>query len=95
MVLCAGPLSCNVSTPSCLTRSSILAERRGGSTLEGVSIMFDGTTSASNPLFGLTLEFGEGFSIPVGTLGGVKGGRCGQGNNDGVSKRYGTGSPHS
>ena len=77
LVMCAGPSSCNVSPPF-LTSSASLSERQGGSTLGGVPILFAGTTSAGNILLGFTLGGDEGFSVPVGTLGGVKGVTGGQ-----------------
>ena len=93
LVLCAGPLSWNVSAYYCLTSSASFAECRGGSTLGGVPILFYGTKSAGNFRFGFTLEGGDGFSMPVDPLGGVKGGTGGQENNGGVGKRCGAGSP--
>ena len=40
-------------------------------------ILFAGTASASNIWFGFTLGGGDGVSVPVVTLGGVKRGTCG------------------
>ena len=78
LVLCAGRLSHNVSASSCLTNSDSLTERRGGPTLGGFSILFAGTASAGNFRFGFTLGGCEGFSVALGTLGGVKGGTVGR-----------------
>ena len=78
LVLCAGPLSCNVSASPCLTNSASLAERQDGPTLGDFSILFAGTVSAGNYRFGFTLCGCEGFSVELGTLVGVKGGRGGR-----------------
>ena len=52
-------------------------------------ILFAGTTSASNIWFGFTLGGGDGVSVPVVTLGGVKRGTCGWEKNGGVGRRCG------
>ena len=83
LVLCAGPSSCNVSTFSCLTSSASISDRRGGSNLGGIPILFYGITSAGNIRLGFILGGGEGFSVPVGTFGGVKGGTGGRKRNGG------------
>ena len=95
LVLCAGPSSHNVFDYSCITSFASLAERWGGTTLRGVSILFAGTALAGNLRFGFTLGGGEGFYEPVGPLGGVKGVTGGRKNNGGVCNIYGAGSPHS
>ena len=78
LVLCAGLLSRSFSAFSFLTSSASLAKHRGGSTLGGFPILFAGTLSAGNLWLGFTLGGGERFSVPVGTLGGVKGVTGGQ-----------------
>ena len=78
LVLCAGPSSRDVSAFYCLTSSSSISERRGCCTLGGFPTLFAPTTSAGNIRLGFTLGGGEGFSVPVGILGGVKGGTGGR-----------------
>ena len=78
LVLCVGPSYCSVSASYCLTSSTSLADCRGGYTLGGVPILFDGKMSAGNLRLGFTLGGGEEFSVPVGTLGSVKGGTGGK-----------------
>ena len=95
LVMCPGPLSCNVSTSSYLTSSTSITDRRGGTTFGGVPILFAGTASTGNLRFGFTLGGGEGFSVPLDTLGGVKGVTGGLENNGGVGKRCGASIPHS
>ena len=68
MVLFAGLSSRNVSASCCVTSSAILAERRGGPTLRGVSILFAGTSLAGNFWFGCTLVGCEGVSVALVTL---------------------------
>ena len=57
--------------------------------------LFVGKTSAGNIRLGFTLVSGEGFSVTVGTLGGVQGGTGGLKYNGGVVNRCVAGSPHS
>ena len=94
LVLCAGPSSHNVFDYSCITSFASLAERWGGTTLRGVSILFAGTALAGNLRFGFTLGGGKGVSVMLRTLGGVKGKTGGRENNGGVDKRCGAGIPH-
>ena len=77
LVLCEGPSSHNVFASSCFTSSDSIAKRQGGPTLGGALILFSGKASAGNPRFGFILGCVEGFSVPLGTLGVVKGGTGG------------------
>ena len=81
------------STLGCVARCFGWNNTCGLGNLRGTSypIFFSGTTSAGNLRPGFTLGYVEGFSMPVGTLGGVKRGIGGRG----VGNRCGAGSAHS
>ena len=87
MVVCAGPLYCNVFDCFCLTISASLAERWDGSNLGGVLILLDGTTSAGNLWFGFTPGDGDRISVPVSTLVGFRWVTGGWENNGGVGRK--------
>ena len=69
-----------------LTSSASFTERLGGPILGGVPILFAGTALAVNICFGFTFGGDEEFSVPLGTLGGVKGLTGGRENNGGVGQ---------
>ena len=95
LVLCAGPLSWNVSTSCSITISASLSERWGGPTLGGVSILFTSTVLDGNFRFGFTLGGCEGFFVALSTLGGTKGKTVSREKNGGGGKRCGEDSSHS